>query len=321
MFDDINEMIGYFLWKYMYYIIGLIIIAIASQSFIIINDGFIGVPRTLGQIHDAELLPGINFKTPITTVKITRSADTTVAYDDKQVEDTESYMHEPSFKVYNKTDSSNGSGGTTIEVVLRPTFSFSLNADTASQLIKKMGANWRITYLRQVMQDAIQKATADIDLSSPHVTVESLKSKIESLIVPLFKERGDFIKVINVNVEYTLPSAVMDAANAIYKTRQGQIEASAEQEKRTIQSQTELNVAKINAEIAALKVIAPINSVVQYFVSLGFSNEESVEKAMQLLQIQTWNGQLPAIVSNGDTSPPIAPIFSYPLKPESQLGK
>jgi len=315
MLDELK----YFLWQYMYWIIAIIAIAIASQSFIIINDGFIGVPRTLGQIHDAELLPGINFKTPITTVKIMRSSETTVAYDNKQDEDTDSFMHEPSISVYNKTQSANG--GATIYVMMRPTVSFSLNTNTASQLTKTMGANWKATYLHQVVNDGVQKATADIDLSSPNVTVESLKTRLESLLVTLFKERGDFIKVINVNVEYTLPQAVTEAANEVYKKRQQVVATLAEQERKTIELQTELNVAKINAEIAAMKVIAPINSVVQYFVSLGFSNEESVEKAMQLLQIQGWNGQVPLIISNGDTSPAIAPIFSYPLKPESQLGK
>jgi len=315
MLDELK----YFLWQYMYWIIAIIAIAIASQSFIIINDGFIGVPRTLGQIHDEELQPGINIKTPITTVKIMRSSETTVAYDNKQDEDTDSFMHEPSISVYNKTQSANG--GATIYVMMRPTVSFSLNTNTASQLTKTMGANWKATYLHQVVNDGVQKATADIDLSSPNVTVESLKTRLESLLVTLFKERGDFIKVINVNVEYTLPQAVTEAANEVYKKRQQVVATLAEQERKTIELQTELNVAKINAEIAAMKVIAPINSVVQYFVSLDFSNEESVEKAMQLLQIQGWNGQVPLIISNGDTSPAIAPIFSYPLKPESQLDK
>jgi regulator of protease activity HflC (stomatin/prohibitin superfamily) len=316
MLDELK----YFLWQYMYWIIAIIAIAIASQSFYIANDGFIGIQRTFGQIHDRVLTAGINIKTPFTIVKEMRIADSTISYDGSTIADTINQMHEPSFKVYNKTDTTSGSG-TNIEVEARPTIVYSLNPNTAPQLIRTMGANWQMTYMRQVMQDALQKATADLDLSSPHITVESLKSKIESLLVKLFNERGDYVKLINVNIDYTLPKEVIAAGVSIYESRQGLIRANSEQEKVAVELQTAWNVAENNAKIAAMKVIAPINSVVQYFVSLGFSNEESVEKAMQLLQIQGWNGQVPLIISNGDTSPAIAPIFSYPLKPESQLDK
>jgi hypothetical protein len=304
-FDDFVA--GLYKWKW-YVLFGIIAIGTASQSWYIVNDGYVGVQQTFGKLHDRVLFAGFNLKSPITTVTKVRIADTTATYNDSKELDTIDRLSEAMFWLNNKTDS-----GTTIKVGFKPTIIFALNPATTPQLIKTLGGNWQYTYLRQIVQDSLQKALSSIDLSSPMVTIESVKTEVEKIMSQLFKERGDYIRLINVNIDYVLDQAILDAGIAIFKARQAQLEAESLQVKRKIELATLLLEAENNAKIAALKATAPIDSVVTYFVNRGLTEQAAIDKAIMLLQLNAWNGSLPLVMGdNGGVPPPIAPIFAIP---------
>ncbi len=271
----------------------VLVSVVIMSSLLVIDEGYVGVRYTLGQIDQTELHSGLHFILPlINKVQIVRTANLVAAYTGDKT-DTVNAMYEAPIPVFNKT-----STGTTISIMTRPTLVITIDPAKASELLQKYGLDYSKTHVRQCTVDGLQTTFASVDLSNQATTVDSLKAVLFGEISKCYKAQGDLINLHSVNLEYDLPAPIMTIAQEVYAARLTQDKYTAEQTNAKIKNETELMNAINNAKVAELQSVSAIRSVVSYYMSLGIAPDKSIELANTTALYKLWNGVMPLSVGS-----------------------
>ncbi|MEO0529734.1 MAG: prohibitin family protein [Planctomycetota bacterium] len=256
--------------------VALVAVALlASQSFVTVDAGHVGVAKRFGKVQEGVLPPGLHFKVPLITEVVpveTRikkvDADATASSKDLQV--------------------------VTSTIVL----GYRIDRDKADTIYEELGTDYETRNVQPALQESIKATTAkytaeELITKRAEVAQEMEDDLVERLsvknIIPTdlsiidFQFSAEFNEAIE--QKQVAQQAALRASNDLEK-----VKIEAEQEKAKAEGIAEAALARARAEAEAQKML----------------RETISPELLQLRFIEAWDGKLP-VYSGGELPMPIMP--------------
>lgn len=249
--------------------------ALASQSFVTVDTGYVGIAKRFGKAQGGVLKPGLHFKVPFITevvpiedrIKMVK-ADATASSKDLQV--------------------------VTSKIVLN----YMIDSESATKLYQQLGTDYEERIVQPALQEAIKATTAQYTAEQliteradvAKVMLADIRSRLEAkFLIPTnlsiidFQFSPDFNEAIE--LKQVAQQAALRAENDLKK-----IKIEAQQEKAKAEGVAEAAMARARAEAEAQTLLRDTIS----------------PEILQLRFIEAWDGKLP-VYSGGDLPMPIMP--------------
>ncbi len=276
---------------------GLIIAAVAIVAVIILSvsicvsipTGHTGVVTTFGRVESYVLDEGIHFKLPwqkvVTMDNRTQKGSVTMQAFSSDIQQ--------------------------VDVIC--TVNYGVNRSTSQDLYKNVGVHYYDTVMLPRINESIKSVFSKYTAESLVGQREKLSTQILEILLPEMNSYGIDVSAVSVeNIDFT--DVFTDAVEAKQVAEQAKLQATIEQEQKTIEekaiaerkaisAEAEANVQKIqaDAEAYATKVQAEADAEANSKIAASMTQE-----LLKYLEIKQWNGILPKIYSgNGGSLIPI----------------
>ena len=276
---------------------GLIIAAVAIIAVIILSvsicvsipTGHTGVVTTFGRVESYVLDEGIHFKLPwqkvVTMDNRTQKGSVTMQAFSSDIQQ--------------------------VDVIC--TVNYGVNRSTSQDLYKNVGVHYYDTVMLPRINESIKSVFSKYTAESLVGQREKLSTQILEILLPEMNSYGIDVSAVSVeNIDFT--DVFTDAVEAKQVAEQAKLQATIEQEQKTIEekaiaerkaisAEAEANVQKIqaDAEAYATKVQAEADAEANSKIAASMTQE-----LLKYLEIKQWNGILPKIYSgNGGSLIPI----------------
>ena len=276
---------------------GLIIAAVAIIAVIILSvsicvsipTGHTGVVTTFGRVESYVLDEGIHFKLPwqkvVTMDNCTQKGSVTMQAFSSDIQQ--------------------------VDVIC--TVNYGVNRSTSQDLYKNVGVHYYDTVMLPRINESIKSVFSKYTAESLVGQREKLSTQILEILLPEMNSYGIDVSAVSVeNIDFT--DVFTDAVEAKQVAEQAKLQATIEQEQKTIEekaiaerkaisAEAEANVQKIqaDAEAYATKVQAEADAEANSKIAASMTQE-----LLKYLEIKQWNGILPKIYSgNGGSLIPI----------------
>lgn len=250
--------------------------ALASQSFVTVDAGNVGIAKRFGKVQEDVLPPGLHFKIPLITEVVsieTRikkvQADATASSKDLQV--------------------------VTSKIVLN----YMIDSASAAKMYQQLGVDYEERIVQPALQEAIKATTAQYTAEQlitaradvAKVMLADIRNRLEAkfleptdLSIIDFQFSPDFNEAIE--LKQVAQQAALRAENDLKK-----VEIEAQQAEAKAQGVAKAALLKAGAEAEAQKLLRDTIS----------------PEVLQLRFIEAWDGKLP-VYSGGDLPMPIMPM-------------
>lgn len=276
---------------------GLIIAAVIVVALIIISvnicvsipTGHTGVVTTFGKVETYVLDEGIHFKLPwqkvVTMDNRTQKGSVTMQAFSSDIQQ--------------------------VDVVC--TVNYGVNRATSQELYKNVGVSYYDTVMLPRLNESIKAVFSKYTAENLIGQREQLSNQILEILSPEMNAYGIDISAISVeNIDFT--DVFTDAVEAKQVAEQAKLQATIEQEQKTIEekavaerkaisAEAEANVQKIQAEAEAYATKIQAEAEAEANSKISSSMTEAL---LKYIEIKQWNGVLPEIYSgNGGSLIPI----------------
>lgn len=184
-------------------IVGLIVVVLLFNSFVIIDSGELGVQSLFGKVSDRTLSSGLHFVNPL--VRVNRFNAKTQNYTMSAVQNEGKKVGDDAIRVL----SSDG-----LEIILDVTVLYRISPDQAPNILRQVGVDYEDTIVRPIVRTKLRDAAVYYQAIEVFSTKrDELQNRIFQSIEKDFKDRGFVLEQLLVrNIE--LPQSVKSAIEA-----------------------------------------------------------------------------------------------------------
>lgn len=248
-------------------VIGLILVIVIMNCFRSVPTGFVGVRTQFGAVVGNELSAGLQFKVPF--------------IQDIEIIDCRTQKIEADANAASK-DLQNVSSKIAVN--------FAVNPESAVELYKQIGNNYKIVVIDPAVQEVVKMITAQFTAEEIITKRSEVSMKMTDLLSEKISADGIIVEAFNViNFDFS------DEFNKAIENKQiaQQQALKAEQDLNRIKIEAEQKIVQAKAEADALKLQK--QEITQDLLEL-----RRIEA--QLKAIEKWDGQLPSY-TGGDAIP------------------
>ena len=248
--------------------------SVALACFQTVPTGHTGVVTTFGRVENTTLDSGVHFVLPWQQV---------VKMDNRVQKQT---VELPCFS------------SDIQEVNLTYTINFQIKKSDAQNIYRTIGVDYYTTVIQPCITESVKVVTA-------RYTAEQLVGKRNELAASIEDDLADKLLTYNIelvstsieNMDFT--NAFTDAVEAKQVAQQNKLRAETEAEQKVIEANAAAEVRKVNADAAAYELLAKAEAEAEANRKIS---ESLTQELINYTYAQTWNGQLPTVMTNGESS-------------------
>lgn len=248
--------------------------AVALACFQTVPTGHTGVVTTFGRVENTTLDSGVHFVLPWQQV---------VKMDNRVQKQT---VELPCFS------------SDIQEVNLTYTINFQIKKSDAQNIYRTIGVDYYATVIQPCITESVKVVTA-------RYTAEQLVGKRNELAASIEDDLADKLLAYNIelvstsieNMDFT--NAFTDAVEAKQVAQQNKLRAETEAEQKVIEAKAAAEVRKVNADAAAYELLAKAEAEAEANRKIS---ESLTQALINYTYAQAWNGKLPTVMTNGESS-------------------
>jgi regulator of protease activity HflC (stomatin/prohibitin superfamily) len=265
-------------FNFLYPILIIVIIILATSSFVIVDSGHVGVVRTLGAVQPVPLSEGFHFKKPFIDkieqidVRLTKAQSKSAAAS-KDLQTVETQV----------------------------TVQYSLTGATAPETFQKIGTRdvVAVTIIEPAIQESVKAVTAQYtaeQLVTKRAEVKlQIQDAIDNFIDVTLKDKDvpNALKISNVAItDFEFSDEFNRAIELKVKAEQEALQARNEKMKRVTQAEAAYQEQKLAADAAAYDIEARSKAKADAIAREAKALKDNPE-LIQLRMSEKWDGTLP----------------------------
>lgn len=257
-------------------VIGWITTAVAVVLAIVccfttVSAGVTAIPVTFGKIGDFTLDAGIHWVGPFTSV---------VKMNNREQKETFDFLAFSSDMQ---------------EVRIQCAVNFMINKETAMNLYRNVGTNYKDTLLYPRVLEDTKVVISGYTAEGLIVNRASIASKVQELLTTDFTEKGIIIMDFSI-ADIDFSDAFTDSVEAKQVATQNKLKAQTEQEQKTIEAKAEAERRKIAAEATAAETTIKAQAEAD---ANKLITDSLTPELIKYIYANNWNGSMP-LVTNGE---------------------
>lgn len=196
------------------------------------------------------------------------------------------------------------------QVQVNVSVNYSVDRETSQHLYKNVGQYYYDTVMNPRIYEDVKAVFSKCTAENLVANRENLSDQVEGILSPEMKEYG--IEIISVSIEdIDFTDVFTDAVEAKQVAEQSKLQATIEEEQKTMIAKQEAERAQIqanaNAEVAKIDADAKAYAVQVAAEAEAKANKQIADSLTEGLikynEIQQWNGELPQVYASDGTVP------------------
>ena len=249
----------------------VIAIIIGIGCFTQVPTGHTGVITTFGKVADYTLDSGIHVKAPWQNV---------IKMDNR---------------IQRATENLSCFSSDIQEVMMVYTLNYQISSKDAMTIYRTIGSDYYNTVVVPAMQESVKVCTAKFTAEALVSERTDLAEQIEDSLASKLEPYNIMVNSTSIeNMDFT--DAFTNAVEAKQVAQQNKLKAETEAQQKVIEAEAAANVKRVEADAEAYQLLKRAEAEAEAYQKIA---ESLTDKVLSKMYYDTWNGELPKVVTDG----------------------
>ena len=251
----------------------VIAIIIGLGCFTQVPTGHTGVITTFGKVADYTLDSGIHVKAPWQNV---------IKMDNR---------------IQRATENLSCFSSDIQEVMMVYTLNYQISSKDAMTIYRTIGSDYYNTVVVPAMQESVKVCTAKFTAEALVSERTDLAEQIEDSLASKLEPYNIMVNSTSIeNMDFT--DAFTNAVEAKQVAQQNKLKAETEAQQKVIEAEAAANVKRVEADAEAYQLLKRAEAEAEAYQKIA---ESLTDKVLSKMYYDTWNGELPKVVTDGSS--------------------
>ena len=249
----------------------VIALIIGIGCFTQVPTGHTGVITTFGKVADYTLDSGIHVKAPWQNV---------IKMDNR---------------IQRATENLSCFSSDIQEVMMVYTLNYQISSKDAMTIYRTIGSDYYNTVVVPAMQESVKVCTAKFTAEALVSERTDLAEQIEDSLASKLEPYNIMVNSTSIeNMDFT--DAFTNAVEAKQVAQQNKLKAETEAQQKVIEAEAAANVKRVEADAEAYQLLKRAEAEAEAYQKIA---ESLTDKVLSKMYYDTWNGELPKVVTDG----------------------